>query len=39
MTFKETQIPTSTAGTMVIIKCLLLRGKETISLCLVLVVQ
>jgi hypothetical protein len=39
MTFKETKIPMFTAGTMVIIKCLLLGGRETVSLFLTLIVQ
>jgi hypothetical protein len=39
MTFKETKIPMFTVGTMVIIKCLLLGWRETVSLFLALIVQ
>jgi len=39
MTFKETKIPMFTVGTMVIIKCLLIGGRETVSVFLAIIVQ
>jgi len=39
MTFKETKTRMFTVGTMVIIKCLLVGGRETVSSFLALIVQ